>query len=370
MAAAADAEMPWRAEMAGKVETRYCADTCAFGRLPYLEDLVACGTYTLEESTGQRHGDLLLLRACPSASENERLVQVPGPAAGELSGVYQVAWSPVAPALAAALADGSVGVWRLPEGADGSEVESAGSWTQQLQELTSCILTYVAWSCSGSRLLLPSQDGDLYCVDASGTALATLQSWHAHDAETWSCAWDPNDASEQICLSGADDSMLKLWDLRSGSNPSAVNKKSHEAGVTDITFAPTRPQLFATGSYDEKLRLFDRRNLSRPLLVSSRLGDGAYRVAFHPSEDVVAIAAMRAAFQLHAFDVRSAETDGEVLEAGDLRQVGSYGSETEGCHGSLAYGISWHRSGQFLASASFYDRSLHVWRATAGAAAK
>ena len=104
------------------------------------------------------------------------------------------------------------------------------------------------------------------------------------------------------------------------------------------------------GSYDETVRLWDVRNLAAPACqVETPCGGGVWRVAWHPQESRVLLAAcMQNGFAV----IR----DGQVLQR--------YGAgAAQGEHGSLGYGAAWCRlSGRFAAvTTSFYDRSLHIW---------
>ncbi|CAK9043711.1 unnamed protein product [Durusdinium trenchii] len=97
--------------------------------------------------------------------------------------------------------------------------------------------------------------------------------------------------------------------------------------------------------------------MKEPLMRSDRLGDGAYQLSWHPScPGTVAVAAMRCGFPI--FRVEDS-----------MHMLGGYcqGAE-EGSHGSLGYGISWQfGQGGRVASASFYDNSIHIWRAVQSA---
>jgi hypothetical protein len=46
-----------------------------------------------------------------------------------------------------------------------------------------------------------------------------------------------------------------------------TNRKAHGAGVCTISPHPVLPHVLATGSYDEHVRIWDTRMLTRPMLV-------------------------------------------------------------------------------------------------------
>lgn len=64
-----------------------------------------------------------------------------------------------------------------------------------------------------------------------------------------------------MLLSGGDDCCLKLWDLRCPHSPTHSLAKHFTAGVTSAQWCPRESQehLFAAGSYDGSIALWDRR---------------------------------------------------------------------------------------------------------------
>lgn len=109
-----------------------------------------------------------------------------------------------------------------------------------------------------------------------------------------------------VLYSGADDCTFKGWDCRAAAptiswrappaaaGPSAGaggghagnadedeeeddedadmalfnNRREHEAGVCCVAPHPSAPHVVATGSYDERIRLWDMRKLSKPVVTS------------------------------------------------------------------------------------------------------
>ena len=267
----------------------------------------------------------------------------------ESPGVYDLAWCPEGGVLAACCADGCV---RLCSPAQGVLHEPF--------KLSDQILTHICFGAGGAKeaegLAAVGQDGKCYHfqLDAGFRKLAERQQ---HDLEAWCVDVSPSEPC--LILSGADDGHLAAWDVRDESS-ALRNRRSHEAGVTALAFNPYQPLQVATGSYDERLRLFDLRKLTaEPLAMTPRLGDGAYQISWHPQwHGVLAVAAMRCGFPVF-------RVDGAGFEL-----LAAYASNApEGAHGSLGYGISWQFASEtsqmsLAASASFYDRSLHLWTAT------
>ena len=257
--------------------------------------------------------------------------------------MYDLAWGPEG-VLVAACADGCARLY---------------SQTGVLHEtfrLSSQILTHICFGVGveGDGLAVVGQEGKCYHLKLAADGLQKLGQQQQHDLEAW-CV-DVSPAEPALILSGADDGHLAAWDTRS---PSAVlrNRRAHEAGVTALAFNPFNPLQVASGSYDERLRLFDLRRLTaEPLGLTGRLGDGAYQISWHPSWcGVLAVAAMRCGFPVFS------------VNDGDFKPLATYASDApEGAHGSLGYGVAWQfgcSEVSLAASASFYDRSVHLWSA-------
>jgi len=328
-------------------------------------DVLVYGTYLLQPEQHVRSG---AVHACRWKNAEEaggsRLVELD---TTELAGVYDLAWGPRADDtifLAAAVADGTVSLLGLNTGA----VHEA-SGKRPLNSLGCCqvldgILTHVAWGAgSASGLAAVGQAGFAYHLTISeGSGEPVKVSERAnHDMEAWCVEVSAFDSN--LLLSGADDGRLVGWDIRSPPEdpPAVVNRKAHEAGVTALACDPLRPGRLATGSYDEKVRVFDLRALSAsPVHETERLGDGAYHLAWHPYEqDTLAVAAMRSGLPILYFEGQQAEPTERMRHAAEAE---------EGCHGSLAYGVSWQqappRNGQgkcLAASACFQSRTVQLW---------
>jgi WD40 repeat protein len=78
----------------------------------------------------------------------------------------------------------------------------------------------------------------------------------------WIVCFDPH--SKSTLVSGGDDCIMKLWDIRQGITPTHTNK-NHNAGVTSAQWHPTIEHTFITGSYDEYVRIWDQRSIRSPV---------------------------------------------------------------------------------------------------------
>eukprot|EP01018_Ginkgo_biloba_P003985 Gb_32208 [translate_table: standard] len=67
-------------------------------------------------------------------------------------------------------------------------------------------------------------------------------------------------SAQEFCSVG-DDSCLILWDARTGSDPIVKVEKAHHADLHCVDWNPHDENLILTGSADNSVRMFDRRNL-------------------------------------------------------------------------------------------------------------
>lgn len=165
---------------------------------------------------------------------------------------------------------------------------------------------------------------------------SVLISWQAHpvELESWCCALTPNG---NVVASGADDCCLKLWDARM-SDLIHNDKRHHAMGVTCLDFLSDTELL--TGSYDERIRKFDTRNMSVPVYEYRSIG-GIWRLK--PADGFLLVAACYGGCQ--------------VLKMED--NLSPIVSEYTG-HESMAYGIG-YLGDERAVSCSFYDKSVQFW---------
>jgi diphthine methyl ester acylhydrolase len=124
----------------------------------------------------------------------------------------------------------------------------------------------------------------------------------------------------------------------------------------------------ASPSYDGMVRLFDKRSLRAPLAECPVEG-GAWRLKWHPHQSRthdLLVACMHDGFKVVHFDGTSCPPD-SFMNFHQPRVVVHFEE-----HQSLAYGVDWqhtpahHAGGEettLVASCSFYDHILHLWRA-------
>jgi len=368
-----------------------------------------CGLYELNEENAEeveRKGQVLLY---DNIGEVRETVDMP-------SGILDMKWSGDGQKLACALSDCELQVMHVQqqqeeEEGTGAVVDSGsggGSSCPFISTLASArdedkgLLLTVEWDdrvtpSVSPRIAVSTQTGALQVYTLTETGLdVEMEILGAHKLfgeciPAWSVAFNPH--TKQQLISGGDDMLMKLWDIRSTPTmPSAISKR-HEAGVTVLQWHPENTHVFASGSYDEYVRLWDERKLSTPV-SELHVGGGVWRLKWQKtlSEQYVLVAAcMHAGSHVLGVDFESiGSTDGSSSSSGGEREVASlrkllshrdsnpdhlnYGIDTlssslssNKTHSESASGGGGGGEGEgevhnmTFASCSFYDNLVQVW---------
>lgn len=231
---------------------------------------------------------------------------------------------------------------------------NAGGFLNEVcgEKISSSMCLFLDWNPTATSISVGLSDGSVSITTLAESRIEILQEWKAHDFELWTTCFDIH--QPQLVYTGSDDCKFSCWDMR--DNPSGMvfqNSKVHKMGVCCIAKSPTDQNTILTGSYDEYLRVWDLRCISRPVNETSVcLGGGVWRIKHHPFVSGLVLAAcMHNGFAI----VKIGDEKSEVAEA--------YSQ-----HGSLAYGADWQRAkllpggSTIAATCSFYDKLLRVWR--------
>ncbi|KAM7461257.1 hypothetical protein LguiA_029378 [Lonicera macranthoides] len=330
------------------------ADVVEFCPHDSYHNILAAATYTLEEGDKpSRSGSISLFNVDASLGQLELIHRA------ESAGIFDLKWNPVgsnnvSPLLAQANADGYLRLDRLESSVNGSELH--GNFLKEVdnEKVSSSMCLCLDWNPSATSIAVGLSDGSTSIISLNDSGPNKVQEWEGHEFEVWATCFDIH--QPQLVYTGSDDCKFKCWDLRMDSSELAFqNSKAHTMGVCCIAKNPSDPYTLLTGSYDEYLRIWDVRSMSKPISKTSIcLGGGVWRIKYHPSVvDIVVAACMHNGFSI-------------VKVNGDKPEV----VETYNKHESLAYGVDWQgvslckdgkRKSSVVATCSFYDRLLRVW---------
>lgn len=327
------------------------ADAVEFCPHELCRHVLAASTYTLQEGDQpSRAGSISLFNVDSEAARLDLFHRI------DTAGIFDIKWNPVgecaSPLLAQADADGYLRIHSL----GCASHEANGFCLREIsdEKVSSSMCLFLDWNPSATSITVGLSDGSVSIVSLAESQLETQESWKAHDFEVWTTSFDIH--QPQLVYSGSDDCKFSCWDLRDGPSKLAFrNSKVHTMGVTCIAKNPTDPNTVLTGSYDEYLRVWDLRSISKPVNETSTcLGGGVWRIKYHPFlSGLVLAACMHNGFSI-------------VKINGDKTEV----IETYSKHESLAYGADWHRDVSFhegkrystlVATCSFYDQLLRIW---------
>lgn len=193
-----------------------------------------------------------------------------------------------------------------------------------------------------------------------------------HSLECWTGEFGQLQPLENVVFTGGDDAKIIAHDLRT-KDIIWSNERIHEAGVVAIksgsaTFRHSRPTSIITGSYDDKIRSLDLRMLGESIYPGRNspmtkswdcgLGGGVWRFSEFPrglSQDISdsnsTLDQLLVCCMYNGAKIIEIREDRE-----DIFRVKNY---LKTGHESMCYGGDWCKD--FVATCSFYDKSLQMW---------
>jgi len=165
---------------------------------------------------------------------------------------YAIDWSPTVPGrLATGACNRNIHVWQPSEG---------GLWHVDQRPLAAHTdsVEDVQWS-PNERNVLASCSVDktvrIWDVNVPGAKGNMLTVTDAHDSDVNVISWNRNDP---FIVSGGDDGVVKIWDLRQLKNGTPVATfKHHSAPITSVEWHPTDSTVFAASGADNQVSIWD-----------------------------------------------------------------------------------------------------------------
>ncbi|KPJ02596.1 WD repeat-containing protein 85 [Papilio xuthus] len=325
-------------------ETGYSADSVEWCPVKLYNNVLVCGTYQLDKmDEGQQNKKQTRLGRIYLFIINDDTKELIPAQSIDTAGILDQKWCHHTiggyPVLGVVTSEGKIQLYKLHD-SDGLQLKL---WIEISigQDVLALSLDWSSNKTSVEAPLIVVSDsaGHVKVFKLEGDSLKELCDQKSHGFEAWVAAfnyWDTN-----VFYSGGDDCIFKAYDLRV---PDAiVSNRRHEAGVTAVRSDTETEHRLLTGSYDEKVRLWDARNL-KCCITDENVNGGVWRLKWHPYNSVVLAACMYGGFRLLRVD-KEISLIGEYLE-----------------HESIAYGADWkfERESSIVATCSFYDCKLHV----------
>ncbi|XP_064071810.1 diphthine methyltransferase isoform X1 [Vanessa tameamea] len=333
--------------------TGYSADSVEWCPVERFKHVLVCGTYQLEKkdedaisgasSANQpkqkRLGRIYLFSINDETTHLSPIQEV------DTAGILDQKWCYHTikdyPVLAVVTSEGVTQLYRL--------VEENGTlnlllWIENIVGGEALALS-VDWSSNKSfmqepNLVISDSSGTITVLQIVGDCLQKIGQWKSHSFEAWIAAY--NYWNTDLFYSGGDDCLLKSYDIRIPE--AVVINRSHEAGVTSIRNNVEVEHQLVTGSYDEKVRLWDLRQLKR-CLSETDVNGGVWRLKWHPFDKSIILAAcMYGGFRI-------LQVEENVCVMADYLE-----------HESISYGADWKfdNTVSLIATCSFYDCNLHI----------
>ena len=191
--------------------------------------------------------------------------------------VFRVAWSPDGQTLASGSADNSIRLWDA----------KTGKWTGGHYGHYAGV-NDLAWSPDGRRLASGSYDQWVRMWSVAKRELGWEQLlWQnkGHTAFVSSLAWSP-DPDRRMLASGAEDSIIQIWDPESGRP--MFRLEGHTGSITGVAFSADS-QLLASKSKDNTVRLW-RTDRWETVAILDEVHSTWWEpgLAFHPKRPILA----------------------------------------------------------------------------------
>ncbi|XP_015590736.1 diphthine methyltransferase isoform X2 [Cephus cinctus] len=348
-------------------DTQFPADSVEWCPIEPYRNLFVCGTYHLAQedlqtaATGEkvpeRLGQIYLFQVI-----EKKLLRIMKKA--HVAAVLDMKWAHVRLngkiLLGVVSADASIEIYQLLEEREPKlHLTSKSHLDGNIPGLLALSLDWSTGRCKSNdnthaSIVVSDSEGKFNILQLNETEeLEKTISWNAHEFEAWIAAFDYWDTN--IVYTGGDDSTFLRFDLRMSPKPVSINR-SHHTGVTSLHCNSSKEFSLASGSYDETLRLWDTRNIARPL-SELNLGGGIWRLKWDPFfKDYLLAACMYDGFKI----INCQQSSNPVIIAQYME------------HKNISYGCDWSFSTSeefspdssknlaLIATCSFYDHILHL----------
>ena len=215
------------------------------------------------------------------------------------------------------------------------------------------------------KIFLGANDGQIFIEDLSSQK-NILSIPNAHDYGIWSIHL----LDDNTFLSGGEDAQIKLWDFRckNGNDGNAENKnissnnKSYQSSINfiDNLRCDLSNNILITGSYDEKIVLFDIRNFPKELkVIKTEHSVWDMKQSLIDDKNLLLMSSIYEGFNIWEIDPVNNYNMNHILRLPITKNKDIY-------HGTIVYGIdiknnNSNRNNIDILSCSFYDNLMMYW---------
>uniref|UniRef100_A0A915HJ39 methylated diphthine methylhydrolase n=1 Tax=Romanomermis culicivorax TaxID=13658 RepID=A0A915HJ39_ROMCU len=314
---------------------------------PTDPNFLACGMYQFDEKTNQRLGGIKVFQFFDDNSFVDHSMV-------ECCGIFEMKCLGNRSGLIAALSDGTCAFYDFAErkltNFHTIDVDN-NRMLLNLDIFAESIDYYsiaVTDNCGGLNLLKFGNDRGFEIVE-KWTAFGDNSA--VSSTEVWTCCFDP-ESSGCVVVAGAENGQLKIFDQRC-SPPSVqyVKNRCHEAGVTHVGCSSQNPHEILTGGYDDKLKIWDKRNMNY-CVDEMNLGGGVWRVKFEKLTK-----ASCGPRRLLCSCMYNGWALMDIDQSGKLKLI-----EHENYNDQLLYAVDWYPNsdGHKFVSCTFYEKTLRL----------
>ncbi|XP_068180891.1 glutamate-rich WD repeat-containing protein 1 [Antennarius striatus] len=170
---------------------------------------------------------------------------------GHMTEGFAVDWSPTVPGrLVSGDCKKNIHVWEPQEGGTSWQIDQRpfSSHSKSVEDLQ--------WSPTEATVFAScSVDQSIRIWDIRSPPNSMLAANEAHSSDVNVISWN---RSEPFLISGGDDGVLKVWDLRQFKTGQPVaNFKQHSAPITSVEWCPTDSSVFAASGADDVVSQWD-----------------------------------------------------------------------------------------------------------------
>lgn len=223
----------------------------------------------------------------------------------------------------------------------------------------------MAWSkLKEGYLLSGSEDTQLCLFDINAGAKSTektgrqvkpISTFQGHTETVEDVDWHAKDPN--MIVSVSDDKSIRIWDIRESSKAAHIVASAHEGDINCVSCNPINEMMFATGSSDKTVALWDFRNLKTRCQTLAGHTDEVYMVDWAPFNESI-LASCSADRRVGVWDLSriGMEQSPEDAEDGPPELLFLHGGHT-----SKVSDFSWNMQDHWSIASVSEDNVLQVW---------